>query len=125
MADDADVIVAEAARPSAPDTSMPNVRNSPWIRGALHNSEAGGENYFPQSAFEHVLGKPLGAYFPLDPARNVTRQIPSYGKEMNGKLAEANDLETWNGTDRFYFLMALPMFSIASPTLRRPRPIAS
>lgn len=57
------------------------------------------ENYFPQSAFEHVMGQPLGAYFSLDPSRSVESQLPGYRKEMNGQLADATTLADLNGTD--------------------------
>jgi hypothetical protein len=57
------------------------------------------ENYFPQAAYERVMGPGVTQYFPLDPARSVESQIPGYNKNMNGALAEATDLAEIGPTD--------------------------
>jgi hypothetical protein len=45
------------------------------------------------------MGAGVGQYFPLDPARSVTDQIPAYNKRMNGDLATATDLKNLSGSD--------------------------
>jgi hypothetical protein len=45
------------------------------------------------------MGAGAGQYFPVDPARGVTGQIPGYNKRMNGDLAKATDLKDLSGTD--------------------------
>ena len=57
------------------------------------------ENYFPQAAYEKVMGDGVSKYFPLDPARSVESQIPGYDKDFNGALAEATELTDLAGTD--------------------------
>jgi hypothetical protein len=57
------------------------------------------ENYFPQVAFESVLGVPLAGHFPLRPDKSVESQVPGYSKFMNGKLSAATALADLKGTD--------------------------
>jgi hypothetical protein len=57
------------------------------------------ENYFPQSAYEKVMGAGVAKQFPLDPASSVTDQIPGYNKKMNGALADATSTADLAGTD--------------------------
>jgi hypothetical protein len=62
------------------------------------------ENYFPQSAFEAVLGRPLGTHFRLDRRRPVIEQLTGYNKNMNVALARATTHVDLAGTDRGEFL---------------------
>ena len=62
------------------------------------------ENYFPQHAFETVMDRDLGEYFPLDPRRPVRGQIPGYDKNMNTDLARATALADLAETDLGAFL---------------------
>jgi hypothetical protein len=62
------------------------------------------ENYFPQRAFEKVMGRPLAAHFPLDPRHPLNRQVPGYSKDMNPTLAKETDLADLAGTDLGTFL---------------------
>jgi hypothetical protein len=57
------------------------------------------ENYFPQSAYEKVMGTGVAKHFPLDPAKSVLEQIPGYNKNMNGALADGTDIADLAGTD--------------------------
>ncbi len=57
------------------------------------------ENYFPQRAFETVLGRDLSAHFPLDPSRPVIEQIPGYHKNMNAEMARLTTVADLTGTD--------------------------
>lgn len=62
------------------------------------------ENYFPQHAFEAVLGRDLTALFPLDVRRPVADQIRGYAKNMNVQLARRTTLDDLAGTDLREFL---------------------
>ena len=62
------------------------------------------ENYFPQHAFETVMGRDLSEYFPLDPRRPVNSQIPGYDKNTNTQLASATARADLTGTDLGAFL---------------------
>ena len=63
------------------------------------------ENYFPRHAFETVMGRDLGAHFPLDPRRPVNDQVPGYNKNMNVDLARLTTLADLVGTDLGDFLV--------------------
>jgi hypothetical protein len=62
------------------------------------------ENYFPQHAFEAVLGRDLSSSFPLDPRRKVNQQVPGHSKSSNATLAERTTLDDLSGTDLRDFL---------------------
>ena len=62
------------------------------------------ENYFPRHAFATVLEYDLGAHFPFDPQRPVSKQIPGYTKNMNVDLAKLTTLADLDGTDLRDFL---------------------
>lgn len=81
------------------DYSRPRLELKPEVRPFLARLHSEGievtvldryglENYFPQRAFESVMGRDLRAHFPLDPRRPVNRQIPGYNKNMNTALAQ-------------------------------------
>ncbi len=57
------------------------------------------ENYFPQSAYEAVMGAHVAKHFPLNPDAAVSSQIGGYKKDMNGRLAQHTTLLDLASTD--------------------------
>jgi len=57
------------------------------------------ENYFSREAFEAVLGRDLGAFFPLDPFRPVKAQIAGYDKALNQDVVRRMKVDDFRGTD--------------------------
>jgi hypothetical protein len=57
------------------------------------------ENYFSREAFEAVLGRDLGAAFPLDSFRSVEAQIAGYKKVLNEEAVCRMKIEDFRGTD--------------------------
>jgi hypothetical protein len=97
------------------DYSRPGLVLKPEVRPFLARLQRDGievkvldryglENYFPQHAFESVIGRDLRAHFPLDPRRPVNRQIPGYNKNMNTALARLTTHADLAGTDLGTFL---------------------
>jgi hypothetical protein len=63
------------------------------------------ENYFPQTAYERVVGKPLAAYFPLPEDKPV--KIPGYSKALNLELARQTTYADLRGSDLYRTLEAI------------------
>lgn len=61
----------------------------------------GFENYFPQHAFESVLGNKVNVRFPLNECEKVETQLAGFGysKKQNGNLAKVTLLADLSGMD--------------------------